>query len=386
MRKIRVLIIDDAVAIRRLLSEALASDPELEVAGVAANGRIGLAMIPQSRPDVLVLDLEMPEMDGLRALALIRAQYPKLPVVVFSALTHRGATATFDALALGANDYVTKPTSVEGPGSVARMIREQLAPKLKVFGGHAAEATARPPAVAPVRECPGPGARRPEVVAIGISTGGPNALASLLPRLPGDFPAPILIVQHMPPIFTRLLAERLNAHSAIAVSEAVSGQVVGPGQAVLAPGEWHLVAERREDQVRVATHQEPPENSCRPAVDVLFRSVARAFGPAALGVVMTGMGRDGLRGSEEIRLAGGASSPRTRRAAWSGACPATSSARGWPTGSCPWTSSRLRSSEGCGGTSPAGGIRLERLGERPQRSIHDRKGTTVVKSSGLSCR
>ncbi|MBV8229129.1 MAG: chemotaxis response regulator protein-glutamate methylesterase [Planctomycetaceae bacterium] len=305
MGKVRVLIIDDAVAIRRLLSEALASDPELEVAGVAANGRIGLAMIPQSRPDVLVLDLEMPEMDGLRALALIRDRYPKLPVVVFSALTHRGATATFDALALGANDYVTKPTSVEGPGSVARMIREQLAPKLKLFGGHAAGATARPPAVAPVREHPGPAARRPEVVAIGISTGGPNALASLLPGLPGDFPAPILIVQHMPPIFTRLLAERLNAHSAIAVSEAESGQVVGPGQAVLAPGDWHLVAERREDQVRVATHQEPPEHSCRPAVDVLFRSVARAFGPAALGVVMTGMGRDGLCGSEEIRLAGG---------------------------------------------------------------------------------
>jgi two-component system chemotaxis response regulator CheB len=305
MPKTRVLIVDDAVAIRRLLSEALASDPELEVAGVAANGRIGLAMISQTNPDVLVLDLEMPEMDGLQALALIRASYPKLPVIVFSALTHRGASATLDALALGANDYVTKPASAEGRGSAERMIREQLAPRLKVLGRHADGAMARPTAVSPDRRRPGRGARRPEIVSIGISTGGPNALASLLPRLPADLAAPILIVQHMPRIFTRQLAERLNASSAIAVSEATTGQVVRPGQAVLAPGGWHLVAERHGDEVRVATHQEPPENSCRPAADVLFRSIARAFGPAALGVVMTGMGQDGLRGSEAIRAAGG---------------------------------------------------------------------------------
>jgi two-component system chemotaxis response regulator CheB len=236
---------------------------------------------------------------------LIRVEYPHLPVIVFSALTHRGATATLDALTLGANDYVTKPTSADGRGSAARMILEQLAPKLKLFGRHTDGAKARPPTVSPDQRGPGPGARRPEIVAFGVSTGGPNALASLLPRLPADLAAPILIVQHMPPMFTRLLAERLNARSAIAVSEAVTGQVVRPGQAVLAPGEWHLVAERQGDEVRVATHQEPPENSCRPAADVLFRSIARAFGPAALGVVMTGMGQDGLRGAEEIRAAGG---------------------------------------------------------------------------------
>jgi two-component system chemotaxis response regulator CheB len=272
---------------------------------VAANGRIGVAMIGQVNPDVVVLDLEMPEMDGLQALASIRATYPRLPVIIFSALTHRGAAATFEALALGANDYVTKPTSLAGPGSAERMIREQLAPKLKVFGGQTALAPDRPPPAVAVRARPEPAARRPEVVAIGISTGGPNALAALLPRLPADFPAPVLIVQHMPPIFTRMLAARLDAASAIGVSEAVTGQVVRPGEAVLAPGEWHLVAERRGSEVRVATHQEPPENSCRPAVDVLFRSVARVFGAAALGVVMTGMGQDGRRGSEEIRLVGG---------------------------------------------------------------------------------
>jgi two-component system chemotaxis response regulator CheB len=304
MRKTRVLIIDDAVAIRHLLSAALRADPELEVAGVAANGKIGLAMIPQVNPDILVLDLDMPEMDGLQALPLIRASYPKLPVIVFSALTQQGASATLDALALGANDYLTKPTSREGPGAAARLIHEQLAPKLKVFGGQ--KARLRPKPRSPI--VGSPHVRkivRPEVVVLGVSTGGPDALATLLPRLPGDFPVPLLIVQHMPPIFTRLLAERLNAKSALTVSEAVHGQVVCPGQAVIAPGDWHLVAGYIKGELRVATHQDPPENSCRPAADVLFRSVAEAFGPASLGVVMTGMGKDGLRGSEEIRLAGG---------------------------------------------------------------------------------
>ena len=305
MRKTRVLIIDDAAAVRRLLSAALAGDPELEVAGAAANGRIGLAMIPQVCPDVLLLDLVMPEMDGLQVLEAIRVSHPRLPVVVFSALTQRGAIATLDALALGAKDYLAKPTGLDGPGSADRMIREQLAPKLKALGGLAARDTSPAPAVVPVYGSPDPGPRRPEVVAIGISTGGPNALVTLLPQLPADLPAPVLIVQHMPPIFTRQLAERLNARSAIAVSEAVAGQVVRPGQAVVAPGGWHLVAEGHRDEVRVAINQDPPEHSCRPAVDVLFRSVARHFGPAVLGVVMTGMGQDGLYGSREIRRAGG---------------------------------------------------------------------------------
>lgn len=305
MRKTRVLIIDDAVAVRRLVSMALAADPELEVAGVAASGRIGLAMISQVRPDVLVLDLVMPGMDGLQVLESVRASHPSLPVVVFSVLTHRGATATLDALALGAKDYLPKPTNAGGSDSAVRMIREQLAPKLKALGGLTArDADPVPVGASGVRR-PDAGSRRPEIVAVGVSTGGPDALASLLPRLPGDFPVPLLIVQHMPPIFTAQLAARLNARSSIAVSEAVPGQAVLPGHAVLARGGWHLVAERHGAEVRVATHQGPPENSCRPAADVLFRSVAMLFGPAALGVVMTGMGQDGLCGSREIRRAGG---------------------------------------------------------------------------------
>jgi two-component system chemotaxis response regulator CheB len=185
------------------------------------------------------------------------------------------------------------------------LIREQLAPRLKALGDRARGAAAPAPAPPPGRERAGRGSRRAEVVAIGISTGGPNALASLLARLPADCPAPVLIVQHMPPMFTRLLALRLDAGSALDVREAVSGQVARPGQALLAPGDWHLAVERHGDEVRVVTHQEPPENSCRPAADVLFRSAARAFGAAALGVVMTGMGQDGLRGSREIHQAGG---------------------------------------------------------------------------------
>ncbi len=305
MRKIRVLIIDDAVAVRRLLSEELSRDPDLEVAGVAANGRIGLALIPQVSPDILILDLEMPELDGLQTLAAVRAMHATLPVIVFSALTHRGATVALDALALGANDYVTKPTSGGGPGAASRIIREQLVPKLKVFGGLFEQPRAPGLSVGAgsgrcLRQ-----SRRLEVVAIGISTGGPNALAAMLPLLPADFPAPILIVQHMPPIFTGLLAERLAAKSALSVSEAVPGQALLPGLAVIAPGDWHLAVARDANRVRVVTHQGPPENSCRPSADVLFRSVAATYGPAAVAVVMTGMGQDGLRGCEAIRDAGG---------------------------------------------------------------------------------
>jgi two-component system chemotaxis response regulator CheB len=305
MCKIRVLLIDDSVAVRRLLTEALNDNPALEVVGSAANGRIGLAMLPRSNPDVVVLDLKMPEMDGLEVLAAIRTSHPKLPVVVFSALTHRGATTTLDALAMGANDYVTKPSSLDGEGSAMRRITEELVPRLKALGTSPGEPSVgvqhTPKANARTERA----ARRPEIVVIGVSTGGPNALAALLPAIPGDFPVPILIVQHMPPIFTRQLARRLDARSDLTVTEAVDGQVVLPGQAVVAPGDWHMVVSRRGQELRVATHQGPQENSCRPSADVLFRSAAQDFGGEALAVVMTGMGQDGLLGAEEIRRAGG---------------------------------------------------------------------------------
>jgi two-component system chemotaxis response regulator CheB len=313
MPKIRILVVDDSVVVRRMVSDALGADPQLEVVGAAANGKIALARIPQVNPDIVILDVEMPELDGLATLERIRKLQPILPVIMYSTLTRRGAAATLDALSLGANDYVTKPTNVESAQQALEQIRAELIPKIKMFCAKAAglefASVTRP---APLTTPGGKGLatpfRRPgkvEAVAIGVSTGGPNALSELVPEFPADFSVPILIVQHMPPVFTKLLAERLEASAHIKVEEGAPGQAVKAGHAFIAPGNYHMIVQREERSVRIQTNQEPPENSCRPAVDVLFRSVAETYGARALGVVMTGMGRDGLRGSERIREAGG---------------------------------------------------------------------------------
>jgi two-component system chemotaxis response regulator CheB len=313
MRRIRVLIADDAVVVRRMLGDILAGDAALEVAGAAANGRIALAKIPQVNPDVVILDVEMPEMDGLETLKALRRTHPFLPVIMFSTLTQRGAAATFDALSLGANDYVTKPANVGSAHRAIEQIRGELIPKIKMFGAKAARlefpAALRPSPVAiPVAQhlaAPFRHAGKVEVVAIGVSTGGPNALTELIPAFSSDFPVPIVIVQHMPAIFTKLLAERLGARANIRVEEGAPGQAVQAGHAFIAPGNYHMVVQRHDGTVRIETNQDSAENSCRPAVDVLFRSVAETYGAGALGVVMTGMGQDGLRGSQRIREAGG---------------------------------------------------------------------------------
>jgi two-component system chemotaxis response regulator CheB len=308
--KIRILIVDDAVVFRRLLSDELSKDPALEVVGTAANGKIALQRLPQVNPDLVILDVEMPELDGLQTLKELRKTYPRLPVIMFSALTERGAEATLDALALGATDYFTKPTSGCGVDASLQVIREQLVPEIKALCAAALARAAPPKPTAPQplgKSTPGLATRTTpvDVVAIGTSTGGPNALAELFGQLPAGFPVPMLLVQHMPPMFTRLLAERLTAHSALRVEEASPGGVLQPGHAWVAPGDYHMLVVRDGRQLRVRTNQDPPENSCRPAADVLFRSVAQTFGPAALAVILTGMGQDGLRGCEAIRDAGG---------------------------------------------------------------------------------
>jgi two-component system, chemotaxis family, protein-glutamate methylesterase/glutaminase len=306
MRKIRVLIIDDAVVIRRLLTDIIGSDPVLEVAGAAATGSIGLAKIPQVNPDVITLDIEMPGLSGLETLAEIRKQYPVLPVIMFSTLTERGAGATLDALALGASDYVTKPSNVGSMTAGMQAVRESLVPKIKalcsrVLGGVSAP---RPPVTAP-RSGPAPVGGRVDVLAIGVSTGGPNALAALLPQLPGDLAVPIVIVQHMPPVFTKLLAQRLDKKSALRVAEGHDGARLAPGTAWIAPGDRHMEVVRAGVHVVLRTNGDPPENSCRPAVDPLFRSVATVYGKRSLALILTGMGQDGFRGSEHIHDAGG---------------------------------------------------------------------------------
>ncbi len=310
MRPIRVLIVDDAVVIRRLLGDVLSGDPAIEVVGAAPSGRIALAKIPQINPDLITLDIEMPEMSGLETLAEIRKAYPMLPVIMFSTLTERGAAATLEALSLGASDYVTKPANVGSVAAAMQAVRDQLIPKIKAFCGAAVGMPRPTPRVAsnPVASrlaMATASGRQLEALVIGVSTGGPNALSVLLPALPGDLPVPVLIVQHMPPVFTRLLAERLQAKSALTVREGTAGARLEPGTAWIAPGDFHMIVERDLRGPRIGLNQGPPENSCRPAVDVLFRSAVAMWGGATLAVMMTGMGQDGLRGCQDVRAAGG---------------------------------------------------------------------------------
>lgn len=300
--RIRVLVVDDSVVVRMLVAEALHADPDLELAGLANNGKVALDKAAVVNPDVVVLDVEMPVMDGLETLKELRARDKRLPVVMFSTLTARGTSTTVEALTHGASDYVTKPSTSNRDESV-QVLREELLPKLKALGARRRPA----PRVAAPR--PAPTRTRShapvEAVVIGISTGGPNALAEMLPMLPADLPVPVLVVQHMPPMFTRLLAQRLDKACALTVGEAVGGEVLAPGHIWVAEGGKHLVVTRRNGALVLATNEDPPVNSCRPAVDVLFDSAAQVLGPRVLGVVMTGMGQDGLRGSERIREAGG---------------------------------------------------------------------------------
>jgi two-component system chemotaxis response regulator CheB len=303
MAKIRVLIADDSVVIRRLLSDALAQDPEIEVAGTASNGLIALARIEHVNPDLVTLDVEMPVLNGLDTLAALRKTHPRLPVIMFSTLTERGAATTLDALALGANDYVAKPSNTGSVAVSLQLVKEELIPKIK--------ALCRPAGKHPVVSKPIPlgtnqtATGKIAAVAIGVSTGGPNALSVVLPGLARAFPVPILIVQHMPPLFTRLLAERLSAVSERSVREGHSGALVKAAEVWVAPGGYHMEVQRDGGLATLSIHQGPPENSCRPAVDVLFRSMAQTFGGGTLAVVLTGMGQDGLRGCERIREMGG---------------------------------------------------------------------------------
>jgi len=304
-------VVDDAVVMRKLITEALQQDPELEVVGVAANGSIALQKIPQVCPDLVTLDLEMPEMDGLTTLQEIRKLYPDLPVIIFSTLSQKGAIATLDALSFGANDYVTKPANVGSVTEALSRLEQELVPKIKAHcrrRGLLRAAAPRPAGgwtSAPPAPAVRPAARPVEVVCIGTSTGGPNALAEVFSNFPDNFPVPILVVQHMPPMFTAMLADRLDTHSRVRCHEGADGQLVEAGHAYLAPGGRHMEVARSGASLRLLLHDGPAENSCRPAVDVLFRSAAAVYGGAGLGVIMTGMGQDGLRGCEAIREQGG---------------------------------------------------------------------------------
>ena len=301
---IRVLIVDDSAVIRSVVAATLSADPELRVIGTAADGQIGLTRIRESPPDVVLLDVEMPVMDGLSMLRELRRVQPRLPVIMFSTLTERGARAAVEALVAGANDYVAKPKGTN-PEEVAERIRAELIPKIKQFAPRQATPGATPATAVPARLPRAPRSDQVAAVVVAVSTGGPVALAEFLPAFVGRQPAPVLIVQHMPAQFTAHLAESLGRTCGVPVCEARHGQIVAAGDVLLAPGGVHMQVVRTAAGVAIALTNEPPEHSCRPAADVLFRSAARVWGAGTLGVVLTGMGRDGLTGSEAIVAAGG---------------------------------------------------------------------------------
>lgn len=307
MENIRLLIVDDSVVARSVIREALSKDSGVEVVGTALNGLQALEKIEECKPDIVTLDVEMPEMNGVEALKRIRARWPQLPVIMFSTLTDRGASTTLEALSLGASDYITKPVANDPTNLSTEHIRNELLPKLKSLCRHVGLATRRVLAgVSPLPVTRAASAHAPaQVVAIGVSTGGPNALNKLIPALPADFPVPILIVQHMPPIFTAHLAEQISKRSQIPVKEGLSGQPLEPGTVWIAPGGYHMVISGTPARPRIILNQGPLENSCRPAVDPLFRSVAQVYGKSALGVILTGMGSDGTQGCARIHASGG---------------------------------------------------------------------------------
>jgi two-component system chemotaxis response regulator CheB len=311
--RIRVLIVDDSVVIRRLIKEILDGDSRLEVVGVAHNGQVAIAKVDELKPDVVTMDIEMPVMNGVDAVKAIRKTHPRLPIVMFSTLTERGASATMDALAAGASDYVTKPANVGSVMESRQSIAEQLIPKLVALTGArrlvGVTKAALPPPQPPAGQSKATAAARRTtpfgLLAIGSSTGGPDALATVMASLPGDLPVPVVITQHMPPVFTKMLAQRLDSICKLSISEAVQGDLVERGRVLIAPGGLHMELKSRGTGVVVNLTDAPPENFCRPAVDVMFRSVASIYRNRVLAVVLTGMGRDGASGAGVIRTAGG---------------------------------------------------------------------------------
>src|SRR5262245_45073987 len=302
MKKARVLIVDDAALIRRIITDALSAEPTIEVAGEAEDGRTALQRISQLKPDLVTLDIELPGMNGLETLREIRKAYPRLPVIMFSAFTERGAADTLEALHNGASDYVTKPASSGGKALAKERICQDLIPKIRSL---CRVGPGPVPGPKPFSMRPLGTATRADAIAIAVSTGGPAALTTILSKLRPDFPAPIFVVQHMPNMFTRLLAERLDGQTPLHVIEAADGQPVRPGTVYVAPGDAHLMVKRRGSEIVTVLTQDAPENGRRPAADVLFRSVADTYRAHALGLVLTGMGEDALAGAQQIAGAGG---------------------------------------------------------------------------------
>ena len=306
--KIRVLVVDDSVVVRRLISRMVEEDPSLELAGTARDGKDALAKIALLRPHVVTLDVEMPELDGISTLRRMMELHLDGRVIMLSSLTAKGSQTTVDALMLGASDYVTKPQG-DAAGYAFDSLAVELVDKVKqLFCPQSVQLpTANTPAPAPPPLAKAPAAivlQRPEIFAIGVSTGGPSALTEALPAIPKDFPLPIVITQHMPPHFTQILAERLSKICQIPVIEAREGMIANAGQALIAPGDFHMRLVRDGHDLAVRLDQGPQENSCRPAVDVMLRSIAECCKGRAIVAILTGMGQDGLIGVRQLKALG----------------------------------------------------------------------------------
>ncbi len=331
-KKIRVLVVDDTVLYRKVISDVLAMLPEVEVVGTANNGKIALNKIDLLKPDLITLDFEMPVKDGVARLRELQRLKKNVAVVMVSAHTSEGAAITMKALERGAFDFIAKPAGTSLQDNRTALLaqfrpvidtvatRKLLKPSAP--GGVRPAAQVRPlpagrrpipvrpqPTAAPVTVVPaarGPAVRpgRVAVVAIGISTGGPNALSEVIPKLPKNLRVPVVVVQHMPPVFTKALADSLNQKSLLSVVEAKDGDRLQPGTVYIAPGGKQMRIKKKVAGEFVQLTDDPPENHCKPAVDYLFRSIAGLFGNRALGVIMTGMGSDGVKGLGAMKQKG----------------------------------------------------------------------------------
>lgn len=307
----RALVVDDTVIYRRIVSDVLREIPGVDVVGTAVNGRIALEKIVELHPDVVTLDVEMPELNGVQVLQEIKRRGLKTSVIMLSARTSSSAAATTEALSLGAFDFVLKPEGAL-PQENFSLLREKLAPRIEAALARAGKHLVPPPTAHPTRPLASVVKREPfipgqaSLVAIGISTGGPEALNRMLPKLPADLAAPVLIVQHMPPIFTQSLAEELNRRCALEVREAKDGDWIRPGVALIAPGGRQMKLAQEEDGYVIRLTDDPPECACRPSVDYLFRSISQLCPESALAVIMTGMGTDGTLGIRLLKRKGAA--------------------------------------------------------------------------------
>lgn len=304
--KIRVLVVDDSAVVRKMICDALAGDAQIEVVGTAPDPYIARDKIKELNPDVLTLDIEMPRMDGLTFLKILQQHRP-MPVIVISSLTQSGSAAALEALQSGAVEVLAKPSSAYSIGALgeqlARHIKTAAAVRLRRRPGLATDVAGGGPPAAPAALRTAGGFHPRQIIAIGASTGGVEALSQVLTRLPAGLPG-IAITQHIPPYFSRVFAERLNGQSALEIREAAEGDLLLPGMALVAPGDYHMTLNWAGSGYRVALNQKPPVHHCRPAVDVMFRSIAECAGARVVAAILTGMGADGALGMKALKAVG----------------------------------------------------------------------------------